>query len=75
MLIISIAAFNNRCSDIAGVYLLGPQFRLAQTRPVTLAVCVNNLIFFMPSTSKGANWFGPVRLSVRPSIHYAYRWL
>ena len=30
--------YNDRCSDIAGVYLLGLHFRFAQVRPVTLAV-------------------------------------
>ena len=38
--------YDDRCSDITGVYLFGPHFRFAQTRPMTLAVCVNNMIFF-----------------------------
>ena len=33
--------YDDRCSDIAFVNLLGPHFRFAQMRPVTLAVCVN----------------------------------
>ena len=44
--------YDDRCSDIAGVYLLGPHFRFALMRPMTLAVCVNNLIFFLISTRK-----------------------
>ena len=30
--------YDDRCSDIAGVYLLGLHFRFAQVRPVTFAV-------------------------------------
>ena len=41
-LLVSIAAVY--CSDIAGVYLLGTNFRFAQMRPMTLAVCVNNMV-------------------------------
>ena len=43
LVILFIAAV---CSDIADVYLLGLHFRFAQMRPVTLAVYVNNVIFF-----------------------------
>ena len=39
--------YDDRCSDIASVYLLGPHFRCAQMCPMTLAVCVNNMIFFL----------------------------
>ena len=44
--------FGDRCPDIADVYLLGPHFRFSQMRPMTLAVCDNNMIFFLISTRK-----------------------
>ena len=33
--------YDDRCSDIACVYLLGSHFRFAQMLPLTLAVCAN----------------------------------
>ena len=36
--------YDDRCSNIASVYLLGSHFRSARMRPMALAVSVNNMM-------------------------------